>query len=110
MRTADLPARSLLLIAALSLGMPVLAAETTITQTHKTFDPDVITVQAGDVLHFENDDDVKHNIQVTDANDVTQDLGLQKPGETVTQAFQAPGEYRVHCSIHPKMRLRVLVQ
>ena len=98
------------LLPLITLAPPAAAADATISQTHKTFDPDLVTLHVGDVLHFENDDDVKHNIQVTDTQDVTQDLGLQKPGETVTQAFQAPGEYRVHCSIHPKMRLRVLVQ
>jgi len=110
MRTYDLPGTALLLSSVLALAMPVQAADATISQTHKTFDPDTVTIKAGDVLHFENDDDVKHNIQVSDANDVTQDLGLQKPGETVSQSFPAPGEFRVHCSIHPKMRLRVIVQ
>jgi plastocyanin len=86
------------------------AAETTVLQSHKTFDPDTLSLQRGDTVHFENGDDTKHSIQVSSADDATEDLGLQKPGETVTHVFSHPGEYRVHCSIHPKMRLKVIVE
>ena len=86
------------------------AAETTVTQSHKSFDTDQLSLQRGDVLHFENGDDVKHNLQLTGPDDATEDLGLQKPGETVDHVFSHPGEYHVHCSIHPKMRLKVLVE
>ena len=99
-----------LMLSCLAFAALAQAAETTVTQSHKTFDPDSLTVRSGDVVHFENADDVKHNIQVSAPDDATEDLGLQKPGETVDHAFTHPGEYRVHCSIHPKMRLKVVVQ
>lgn len=86
------------------------AAENTVTQSHKSFDIETLSVQRGDVVHFENGDDVKHNIQVSGPDDATEDLGLQKPGDSVEHVFTHPGEYRVHCSIHPKMRLKVLVE
>lgn len=99
-----------LLFPLLLLPLACLAGETTITQSHQTFDPDSVTLQPGDVLHFDNADDVKHNIHVSADGGPSEDLGLQKPGESVSYSFSKPGEYKISCSIHPKMRLKVLVE
>lgn len=66
----------------------------------------------GDTLRFDNLDKVTHNITVKSAKGHvdTEDLGLQKPGKSVSHRFTVPGDYRVVCSIHPKMKLVVKVQ
>ena len=104
------PMRSLLPVMLLLHVGAAQCGETTVTQSHKAFDTDTVSLQRGDTIHFENGDDVKHNIQISGGGDGTEDLGLQKPGDTVDHVFTHPGEYRVNCSIHPKMRLKVLVE
>jgi len=69
-----------------------------------------MTVHVGDKLTFNNQDDVTHNITVKGgADDDADDLGLQKPGKSVSYTFDAKGAYRVICSIHPKMKMTVNV-
>lgn len=101
-----------LVLAALLIGVAVSvqAAESTVTQSHSSFDVDEVTIKAGDTINFANKDDVTHNIQVTNADGDTDDKGLQKPGELIKAAFPAAGEYKVHCAIHPKMKMKVTVQ
>jgi plastocyanin len=86
------------------------AANTTVTQSHTSFDTDDIKIKAGDTVSFDNKDDVTHNIQVTNSDDDTEDKGLQKPGEVIKQTFAKPGTYKIHCSIHPKMKMKVTVE
>ena len=86
------------------------AGETVVTQTHRSFDSDELTLKAGDVIRFVNADQVTHNIQVSPDAGANADLGLQKPGEALTQGFAQTGHYMVHCSIHPKMKLSVTVE
>ena len=38
------------------------------------------------------------------------DLGLQKPGATLTYRFDKPGAYRVRCNIHPSVKMAVTVK
>ena len=86
------------------------AAETVVNQSHTTFDNDEVKIKAGDTVVFTNKDDVTHNIQVTNSDGDNEDKGLQKPGETIKAAFAKAGDYKVHCAIHPKMKMTVTVQ
>jgi plastocyanin len=86
------------------------AAEAIVTQSHTTFDNDEITVNAGDTVVFKNKDDVTHNIQITDSSGTNEDKGLQKPGEDIRETLAKPGEYIIHCAIHPKMKMKITVQ
>jgi plastocyanin len=101
-----------ILIAAVVALMPLcaVAAESTITQSHTTFDVDSATIKAGDSITFSNKDDVTHNIQVINADGDVDDKGLQKPGQDIKVAFAKAGEYKVRCAIHPKMKMTVAVQ
>lgn len=96
--------------AVLAVALPALAAETAISQKNQTFSMATATIHAGDTVHFHNDDTVTHNITVKSADDDTDDLGLQKPGQMVSHKFDAKGVYRVVCSIHPRMKMTVTVQ
>jgi plastocyanin len=86
------------------------AAEFNIDQANKTFSQNKLSVKLGDTINFKNSDDVTHNITVIDKDDNDHDKGLQKPGETIHHTFDAPGDYVVHCQIHPKMKMTVSVQ
>ena len=64
----------------------------------------------GDRIIFTNEDDVIHNIHIFGpGNDDSTDLGLQKPGATLTYKFDKAGSYRVRCNIHPSMKMAVTV-
>jgi plastocyanin len=65
----------------------------------------------GDRIVFTNEDDVIHNIHIFGPGpDDSTDLGLQKPGTTLTYKFDKAGAYRVRCNIHPSVRMAVTVK
>ena len=86
------------------------AAENTVSQKDKSFDPEELTVAVGSSLHISNDDDVTHNVQVWNPDGENENLGVQKAGEAVDVPFPKVGDYTVHCGIHPKMKLMVHAQ
>lgn len=65
-----------------------------------------ITLHLGDSLVFKNLDTIAHNVV-----GVNFDLNVQKPGAISTpQIFDKAGVYEISCAIHPKMKLKVIVQ
>jgi plastocyanin len=65
----------------------------------------------GDRIVFTNEDDVIHNIHIFGpGNDDSADLGLQKPGATLTYKFDKAGAYRIRCNIHPSVKMAVTVR
>jgi plastocyanin len=85
-------------------------AQNVVSQKDKMFDPDEGTLPVGSSLHIDNDDQVTHNIQVRSPDGNNENLGVQKPGESVDLHFGNVGDYLVYCGIHPKMKLTVHVQ
>ena len=83
--------------------------ETDVDQVGLKFTKKTTEVKAGGVVTFHNSDDVIHNIMTIDENDMTEDYGLQKPGETIKTKFEQQGEFQVRCSIHPKMKMTISV-
>jgi plastocyanin len=97
-----------LLAAGLSFGVAV-AAERSIVQKDLTFAQSSITVTVGDKVMWGNADNVTHNIHIKGSGE-TVDLGLQKYGEVLSHVFEKPGTYQILCSVHPRMRMTVIVQ
>jgi plastocyanin len=85
------------------------AAEIVVDQTGQQFSPKSIAVKVGDLVKFSNNDDVTHNITLT-GPDGEDDLGLQKPGETLSSKLSQAGDIAVICHIHPKMKMKITVQ
>ena len=103
--------RKILAVVAFALiSMAAYAADTTVTESHTTFDVDSAKIKAGETIVFSNKDDVTHNIHIQDPEGESDDKGLQKPGEDIKATFAKPGEYKVRCVIHPKMKMVVTVQ
>ena len=98
------------LLASLVLALPAAAADIKIDQIGQKFDPNKVTLNPGDTLHFVNGDDVTHNINIIDSDDNADDKGLQKPGQEILQKFEKAGTYAVKCAIHPKMKMTVEVK
>lgn len=87
-----------------------LAADThKIVQAGRSFSPGEITINTGDTLVFDNEDDFIHQIYV-DSNVTKFDSDEQPPGQTVSVTFPTAGTFPVRCHIHPKMLLLVHVK
>ena len=87
------------------------AATVTVSQHGLIFTKSSVALAHGDRIVFTNEDDVIHNIHIfgPGADDST-DLGLQKPGATLTYRFDKAGAYMVRCSIHPSVKMAVTVK
>jgi plastocyanin len=105
----------LVLAIAIVLGFVVaVPAATTIKviQHGLALNPDSAVISRGDRLIFTNDDDVIHNIHIfgPGGEDDSADLGLQKPGKSLSYKFDKIGAYRVRCNIHPSVKMSVQVK
>ncbi len=88
----------------------VRAAGVTIDQSGQQFSEKSVALTPGDAVTFANKDDVSHNITVINDDDDTADLGLQKPGQSLSYKFDKAGRFKVRCSIHPSMKMTVTVK
>jgi len=80
-----------------------------VTQKGQVFHPGDLVIRPGDVLEIVNDDeDLLHHSYV-DSPTFSFDSGDQEPGTKVDIAFPVPGDFRVLCGIHPRMKLHVRV-
>jgi plastocyanin len=86
-------------------------------QGNPAYDPDTITVKAGDTIAVDNEDSTPHT--VTNGKDATDPnmgklfdtsiINAGDSGEIVTTDLQ-PGEYPFFCSVHPYMTSSMTVQ
>jgi plastocyanin len=72
-----------------------------------TFRADSITVPAGTVVLWSNDDDLAHTVT---SDSATFDSGLLRPGASWTQLFSRVGRWGYHCMPHPFMQGVVIVR
>ena len=92
------------------ISVTAFAADTVVAESHTTFDVDSAKIRTGETIVFSNRDDVTHDIHIQNPEGEVEDRGLQKPGEDIKATFPKPGEYKVRCIIHPKMKMVVTVQ
>ncbi len=102
--------RSLCGIAALLAATAAYAATTDIDQAGQRFSQSAITLSVGDKIHFINQDDVRHNIRIIDADGNATDKGLQDPGQTIEAVFDKAGRFTARCQIHQKMKMTIDVK
>lgn len=69
------------------------------------FTPAEVTVEAGATIGWMNEDTVAHTITGADF-----DSGEIQPGMEYRHTFSAPGTYDYHCTLHPGMTGKVVVQ
>ena len=95
---------------AFALGAsPSLASELKVGQKDKQFSTDSITASVGDVIVFQNDDQVAHNVH-SNKGPQRFNLGLQQPGESARLELAEDGTVEIRCAVHPKMKLTVTVK
>jgi plastocyanin len=72
-----------------------------------TFEPQVIEIDAGTDVSWENEDDFAHTVTARDDSFKSANIG---GGDEFTQSFDDPGEYAYFCSIHNSMTGTVIVK
>ncbi len=80
-----------------------------ISQKGRAFNLKELSVDRGDTVRFNNDDEFIHQIFI-DARAFKFDSAESDPGHVIPVEFTAPGLYEVRCHIHPKMLLLVTVK
>jgi plastocyanin len=71
------------------------------------FDGKVIRVRAGATVRWLNQDQLQHSVT---ADNGGFDSGLIDPGHAYERVFDRPGDYAYHCTPHPFMTGRVIVE
>jgi plastocyanin len=78
----------------------------TVTIKNFAYAPTPVTVKAGQAVTFQNEDGVPHTATMLDG---ACDTGTISGGGSATLVFSAPGTYRYHCRIHPRMPTATIV-
>lgn len=86
-------------------GAPVGHAIVTIKDF--SFDPADLTVKVGTVVTWKNGGGTDHTV---DFDDGSISSGKIAPGISATHIFKSAGTFSYHCSIHPRMKGRVVVK
>jgi plastocyanin len=86
---------------------PYKARTVTMDQKNMKFVPHLLTITAGDTVHFLNSDGVDHNVYSPDGD--AYNLGMIKANGTGDHVFAKTGSYTQLCSVHPEMLAYVFV-
>ena len=74
---------------------------------NRAYTPDEVTVAVGTTVIWTNTDSISH----TSTSDATGwNSGIVAPGGQFSFAFQTPGTFQYHCTIHPGMVGTVVVR
>ena len=84
------------------------AADQTIGQKGRVFSSESVTLRKGEVLVFNNDDSIPHNVMsATTGSEFN--LGSVAPGGNAQVRFDKAGDVAVICAIHPRMKMSVKI-
>jgi plastocyanin len=105
--------RTALLAAAAFAALAVFPAAAPASKTYAVhirddaFSPPAITVAAGDVVTFVNDDDDAHTATADDGSWDSEGLNQ---GQKWSHTFAKSGKVTYHCTVHPFMKAAVVVR
>jgi plastocyanin len=83
------------------------AGLTVVRIANLSFSTSELRVRASTRVRWVNDDQVQHSVT---ADDGASDSGLIDPGRSFERVFDRPGNYSYHCTPHPFMHGRVIVE
>lgn len=104
-----MPKRFFIAIAIAVSASNASAAEYIVTQSRMAFKPDALTVKVGDTVVFKNNDKLTHNVYSKSSGN-SFNLKAVRPGASENVTFSTPGEVKVRCAIHPKMKMKISVE
>lgn len=91
----------IVLFASLFLALPTWAVEVTMgSNGNLIFEPNDISISAGDTVHFVNGMLPPHNIIVEGRADLSRESLMFTPGETQEIKFADAGDYEFFCGPH----------
>lgn len=91
----------IVLFASLFLALPAWAVDVTMgSNGNLIFDPDDISISAGDTVHFVNGMLPPHNIIVEGRADLSRESLMFSPGESQDITFADAGDYEFFCGPH----------
>ncbi len=82
-------------------------AKNSVQISNFSFSPAVLTVKVGDTVTWTNQDSMGHSAT---ADDKSFDTGVLDQGKSGTGTFSKAGTYIYHCSVHPSMHGKIIVQ
>src|SRR5437868_6998928 len=88
------------------MAPPAEAATSNVTIADYNYDPATINISVGDTVHWTNSGKEAHT--VTSEGGVW-DSGKIEAGASFDLVFSTAGTYNYYCTIHPRMRGRVVV-
>ncbi|MCI5049866.1 MAG: hypothetical protein MRY32_05995 [Rickettsiales bacterium] len=77
-------------------------------QKDKQFEPRILPIVKGQMVHFYNDDPIQHNV-FSNNTETSFDLGSFPRGQFREQTFEQSTEYKVYCNIHQSMVQDIIV-
>jgi plastocyanin len=86
---------------------PTTAASPEITIVDGAFEPETLTVLAGEPVTWTNRGTSSHTVTFDDGS---LDSGPIAPGEAFGHVFEAAGRFAYHCAIHPAMVATIIVK
>ena len=94
---------------ALIMSTNISAEEFVVGQKDKGFTQAEMTIKAGDVVKFTNEDPFSHNVySLSDVKSF--DLGSYPKGDSRSVTFDQPGVIEVGCAVHMDMSLIIKVE
>ena len=72
------------------------------------FNPDVVHIPQGSTVIWTNRDSAPHTVTSDSGNEL--DSNTLSEGQTYAHTFPTAGTYTYHCSIHPSMKGRIVVE
>jgi plastocyanin len=82
-------------------------SDNTVSIYEMSYDPAVITVQAGAIVRWVNRDSAIHSVVFSDAG--INPSGVLSASQSWSWKFNTPGTYAYHCGVHPKATGTVIV-
>jgi plastocyanin len=89
-------------------SIPVKASKTEVVIDNFSFSPKTTVVPIGATVTWTNHDNVPHVI--TSDKDQFNKSPVLKTGQSFSNAFATAGTYSYFCSIHPRMRGKIIVK
>ena len=73
-----------------------------------SFNPKEIRIKAGESVTWTNGDSVKHTVTSDSGSEL--DSALLSEGETYSHTFNEAGTFDYHCTPHPSMKAKIIVE
>ena len=104
--------RIVVLTADVATAAEVPADAVTVTIDKMKYQQPEVTIKAGGVVTWQNAEAMPHNVafKAGVVGDDKMDGPMMKKGQSFSLRFNEPGTYDYHCTPHPFMKARVIVE